>query len=164
VRRLLLVILAVSAAALPLRADEATEQPKHGFVHKLLLYIPNRVLDALDMVRCRVRVGPGLALDVRATEYADVFIGTYASVYAGLPGPRMRKTPHLPVGIESLSGIEVSVADLSAGAGFGPDYSSTEIGVGIQALIVGADVGVDPMEIIDFIGGLFLLDPRRDDF
>ena len=41
------------------------EQPKHGFGHKLLFYIPNRVLDVFDFVRLRVRVGPGLAVGAR---------------------------------------------------------------------------------------------------
>jgi len=165
VKRMLLLTLSVLLCASPLLAgetDAAAGRP--GIVHKLLMYIPNRLLDVFDMVRLRVRLGPGIALGVRATEYADFYAGTYASVYAGLPGPRMRKVPHLPVGIETLTGVEVSVADLSAGAGLGPDYSPTEVGVGVQALIVGADVGVDPVEILDFVGGFFLWDPRHDDF
>ena len=166
-RRILILLSAVCLCAATLRAQDATPSETitgHGVAHKILLYIPNRLLDIFDMARVRVRLGPGLAVDVRATEYADVFLGTYASVYVGLPGPRMRKMPHLPFGVETLSGVEVSVADLSAGLGLGPDYSRTEIGLGVQALIVGADVGVDPMEILDFLGGFFLWDPRHDDF
>ena len=151
--------LAVSEEEEP--SDERTEASLGA---KLLFYIPNRVLDILDMVRVRLRVGPGLALDLRATEAADLFVGTYGSVYAGLPGPRMRRMPVLPVGIESRTGVEVSVADATTGLGVGPDYSPTEIGAGVQLLIVGADVGFDPMEIVDFIGGFFLWDPRRDDW
>jgi hypothetical protein len=151
--------------ASPLCAGEADAGGgRPGIVHRLLMYIPNRLLDVFDMVRLRVRLGPGIALDVRATEFADFYAGTYASVYAGLPGPRMRKVPRLPVGVETLTGVEVSVADLSVGCGLGPDYSPTEVGIGMQALIVGADVGVDPMEILDFLGGFFLWDPRHDDF
>lgn len=164
-RRVLVLATIACLCAAPLRAEEVQPvEKKPGIVHRLLLYIPNRLLDIFDMVRVRVRLGPGIALDVRATEYADFYIGTYASVYAGLPGPRMRKVPHLPVGVETLTGVEVSVADLSVGAGLGPDYSPTEFGVGVQALIVGADVGVDPMEILDFLGGFFFWDPRHDDF
>jgi hypothetical protein len=46
----------------------------------------------------------------------------------------------------------------------GPGYSPTEIGLGLHAGVVGVDVGIDPMEIVDFLGGFFLWDPRHDDF
>ena len=144
--------------------EPADEDKNASIGAKLLFYIPNRILDLLDMVRIRLRVGPGLAVDLRATKAADLFVGTYGSVYAGLPGPRMRRMPVLPVGLESRTGVEVSVADVSTGLGVGPDYSPTEIGAGIQLVIVGADVGFDPMEIVDFIGGFFLWDPRCDDW
>lgn len=164
---LILLVFVLSGMSCLADAEErelSDEGGKASLGAKLLLYIPNRVLDLLDMVRIRLRVGPGLALDLRATEAADLFVGTYGSVYAGLPGPRMRRMPVLPVGLESRTGVEVSVADVSTGLGVGPDYSPTEIGAGVQLLIVGADVGFDPMEIVDFIGGFFLWDPRRDDW
>ena len=166
-QKTLLALLALLLCAATAQAgEEATETDKdrHGVMHTLLFYVPNRFLDVFDMVRARVRLGPGLAVGVRATEWADVHAGTYLSVYAGLPGPRQRKMPHLPFGVETLTGIEVSVADLATGAGLGPDYSPTEIGLGFQALIVGIDIGIDPVEIVDLLGGFFLWDPRHDDF
>lgn len=47
--------------------------------------------------------------------------------------------------------------------GYGPNYSPTEIGASIQAIIVGVDVGVDPFEVVDFLVGIFFFDPRVDD-
>ncbi|MBU0677948.1 MAG: hypothetical protein KJ626_07500 [Verrucomicrobia bacterium] len=143
-------------------SDEA-EAERPSVLHRVLMYIPNRVLDIFDMVRLRVRVGPGLAAGVRATEFADVYAGSYASVYVGLPGPRSRKIPRLPVGLESFNGLEVSAAQLATGAGMGPDYSTTEIGASAHLFIVGVDAGFDPMEIVDLIGGFFCWDPRGDD-
>jgi hypothetical protein len=134
-----------------------------SLLHRIVLYAPNRVLDVLDLVRLRARVGLGTALSVRATEAADLFIGSYAAVYAGLPGPRVRRIPRLPAGLEIRSGVEVSAADLSTGLGAGPDYSATEFGLGFQAYLVGLDIGVDPMEAVDLALGLFLLDLRDDD-
>ena len=93
-----------------------------GVLWGIAMYIPNRVFDVLDIVRARVRLGPGVAIGVRATEYADLFAGTYATVYAGLPGPRNRKIPRLPVGVESKTGLEASVADLTVEGPIGPDY------------------------------------------
>lgn len=135
-----------------------------GILWGIVMYIPNRVLDVLDIVRARVRLGPGFALGVRATEYADVFIGSYASVYVGLPGPRGRMLPRLPVGLESKSGAELSVADITLEAGLGPDYGIVETGLGLQLGLIGFDVGVDVFEIFDLIVGLFTFDPMDDDF
>lgn len=140
------------------------EEPKHGFGHKLLFYIPNRILDVFDFARLRVRVGPGIAVGVRATKLLSGFIGGYASVYAGLPGPRMAPTVKLPIGFESYSGIGVSVVDATSGGKHtGPDYSPTEFGAGFQLLIVGFDFGLDPVEVLDLVTGFIFIDIRGDD-
>jgi hypothetical protein len=130
----------------------------------ILMYVPNRLLDALDMVRARLRLGPGFAVGARATEYADFYVGTYVSVYIGLPGPRGRKFPRLPVGMESKTGAEVSVVDATIEGGMSPDYGMTEFGFGFQALLLGIDVGVDPFEMLDFVVGFLTFDPLDDDF
>jgi hypothetical protein len=144
--------------------EKAAEAPKsHGVLHKIVMYIPNRILDVFDIVRLRVRVGPGAAVDARATEVASAFVGSYASVYVGLPGPRNRPLPKLPFGFESRSGIQASVIDATATGGIGPDYGPAEIGVGVQALIVGVDVGIEPLEILDLLAGFFFIDLRNDD-
>jgi hypothetical protein len=139
-----------------------TEEPK-SVLHKVAMYIPNRILDVLDIARLRLRVGPGVAVEARATKVVSAFVGSYASVYAGLPGPRNRPTPKLPIGVESLSGIQASLADATVSGEVGPDYGPTEVGVGVQALIVGFDVGIEPLEIVDLVTGLFFIDIRGDD-
>jgi hypothetical protein len=145
-----------------LERKEAAEHRSAG--HKVLFYLPNRFLDVFDIVRFRARVGPGVAVSVRATEYADAYVGLYAAGYVGLPGPRNRRIPKLPFGIESKNGVELSKADLSTGFWiFDPDYGETEFGLGAQVLLVGGDVGFDPGELIDFLGGLVFLDPKVDD-
>jgi hypothetical protein len=148
-------------AAPPKEVQE--EKTEHGFGHKLLFYLPNRILDVFDLVRLRLRVGPGFAVSARATKPISVFFGGYASVYAGLPGPRLEPTVKLPVGIENYGGISVSVADGTSEGPFSPNYSSTEIEAGFQALILGVDVGIDPYEILDLAAGFFFIDLRGDD-
>jgi hypothetical protein len=143
------------------QAAKATES--HGVVHRIVMYIPNRVLDVFDIVRCRVRVGPGVAVDVRATKVASAFVGSYASVYAGLPGPRNRPFPKLPFGLESRNGVQASVADATVSGGIDPDYGPAEIGVGVHALIIGLDVGVEPLEILDLLAGFFFINLTNDD-
>ncbi len=44
------------------------------------------------------------------------------------------------------------------------DYGATEFGVSVQALIVGFDVGVDPLEILDLVTGFVFIDLTGDDF
>ncbi len=135
----------------------------HSFLVGTLLYIPNRVLDLLDIFRLRLRVGPGLAAGVRATKVAQVYAGSYATVFAGLPGPRMRSTPKLPFGLESHSGASLSVIDATVDGGIGPDFSPTEFGAGLQLAIVGFEFGIDPVEIADFATGILTIDLRDDD-
>jgi len=102
------------------QATKTTES--HGVLHKIVMYIPNRVLDVFDIVRFRVRVGPGVAVDARATKVASAFVGSYASVYVGLPGPRNRPFPKLPIGFESRNGVQASVVDATVSGGVDPDY------------------------------------------
>lgn len=145
-------------------ADEAPKTTEsHGVVHKIVMYIPNRILDVFDVVRLRLRVGPGLAVDVRATKVASAFVGSYGSVYAGLPGPRNRRLPKLPIGLESRNGVQASVADATVSGGLDPDYGPMEIGVGVQALIVGVDAGIEPLEFLDLLAGFFFIDLKDDD-
>ena len=144
--------------------NEPEVQSDHSVMHSVLMYLPNRVFDLIDIFRARVRVGPGIAAGFRVTEMAQLNVGAYGTIYAGLPGPRQRVFPKLPMGLEAYTGIAVSVLDASVGGGVGPDYSPTEVGVGVQLGIVGADAGFDPVELVDFFAGLALIDIRDDDF
>ncbi len=137
--------------------------PGKSLGHQLLFYLPNRALDLLDIVRARLRVGPGLALNARVTVYAANFAGNYRALYAGLPGPRQAPVLPRPAGLESLNGLMVMGVDATDDNPYPPDYTVSEIVVGAQLLALGADVGVDPVEMGDFITGLWLEDVRGDD-
>lgn len=143
--------------------DEEETRDRPGPLHQIVFWIPNRVLDLFDVVRARVRLGPGIAVGARATELVDVYIGSYTSVYIGLPGPRGRRVPRLPVGVEGNHGIEVSVADGTTGFGFAPDYGPAEIGAGAQVALIGFDIGIEPLELVDFVVGFVGIDLREDD-
>lgn len=142
----------------------APQASHHGFGHTLLLYIPNRIFDVFDVVRARVRLGPGVAVGFRVTKWTDVFLGAYKSVYLGLPGPRQVPRVPWPGGIESRSGLAASVADATVTSyDSDPRYAATEVGVGVQAILVGAEVGVDPAEVFDLVLGFLFIDFREDD-
>jgi hypothetical protein len=160
-------VLTLALFVSPAAASDATGEDRDdgpSVFHRVATYLPCRVLDLLDVVRLRARVGPGAAVGIRATEAVDFFVGSYWSFYAGLPGPRGRRMPKLPVGLEALTGVELSAVDLTMGGAVGPGYSATEFGIGIHTLLVGVDAGLDPVELADFFTGLFLIDLRDDDF
>ena len=167
-RRVLLatLILGLSLGSSYAVAEERpdTQEEDNSLLQDVLLYVPNRIFDFVDIFRLRARVGPGFAVDVRATELVNLYAGTYATVFAGLPGPRQRTTIPIPVGLESHNGVSVSVADVTADGGIGPDYSPSEFGLGFQLAIIGVDFGVDPLEIVDFIAGIACIDMQSDDF
>ncbi|MBN2799118.1 MAG: hypothetical protein JXX28_08215 [Deltaproteobacteria bacterium] len=145
------------------RPEVRTSQ-RSPFGMRVLLYVPNRLLDVFDVARLRARVGPGVAVSVRLTDAADLYVGAYASLYAGLPGPRNRPLPKLPLGAETRAGVEVSTVDLAPSLWLtSPDYGPYEVGVGVHLLVLGVDVGVDPLELVDLLGGFLFLDPARDD-
>jgi len=143
--------------------NEHLEDEQHSLVHTVLLYIPNRIFDVLDIVRARVKVGPGFGAGLRVTDAGELYLGAHTSVFAGLPGPRQEPALPIPVGIESRGGIKLSVLDGTVGMGFDPDYSSSEVGTSLHLGLVGADLMVDPVEFADLLAGIFLIDVRDDD-
>jgi hypothetical protein len=142
----------------------AEDEEGGGFLHGVLLYLPNRIFDILDIVRARVRLGPGIGVGARATELADVFVGSYLTVFVGLHGPRGETKIPWPAGLESKTGAELSVADASIEGPMGPEYGLAEFGVDGQFAIVGFAVGVDPFELVDALVGFLTFDLMDDDY
>ncbi len=154
----------LALSAVPVTAGERKAAPgSGGMTRELLLYVPNRVFDLIDVIRARARVGPGLGATARVTRFAQVKVGGYSSVFAGLPGPRgMPKIPW-PFGFDALESAALGLLDLSANVG-SPNYGMFELGVGAQLGLVGIDVGLDPLEAFDLLAGFFMIDIFDDDF
>lgn len=144
--------------------ETVEEDDGHGVGHALLLYLPNRIFDVFDIVRARVRIGPGFGVQVRATQVASVVLAAYSTVFVGLHGHRGEPSIPWPVGLEILAGAEVSVVGADADAGMGPNYGPVEIGLGLHAALVGFDVGVEPLEILDLVTGFLFIDLVGDDY
>jgi hypothetical protein len=140
------------------------DEDRKGLVHRLVFYIPNRVFDVFDIVRARLRFGPGFAVGARATDIADVNVGFYTSFWIGLHGPRLKPSIPWPVGIESFAGAEVSVIEADVEPGGGPGYGPFEFGAGVQVALLGIDIGVEPLEVLDLIVGLVTIDLVGDDY
>ena len=144
--------------------EEDQDEKEHTVLHRILWYVPNRLLDVADIARARIRVGPGVALNAHVTKVVQAGLGSYMSLYAGLPGPRQQRSPRLPIGVEAYSGGALSVAEASFETGYEPEYSPTEVGAGIHFILLGIDVGVDPLEIIDLVTGIVGVDIGKDDY
>ena len=130
----------------------------------VLLYLPNRVFDLLDIVRLKVRVGPGIGAGFQITKPIRLNLGAHSSVWVGLPGARQERIFPWPAGFEAKAKAAASVFSSSAGISTGPDHSYSQIGIEAQAALVGLDVAIDPVEIADFLAGFFLIEIREDDF
>jgi hypothetical protein len=138
------------------------EEKKKSVAHRILFYIPNRAFDVFDIVRARIRFGPGVAVDARVTKYGDFFAGAYTSFFIGIPGPRTEPRIPWPAGIESRAGVSATaIADITT---LGPNYGYGEVGAGVHALFLGVDVGVDPIEALDLVLGFLFIDLTGDDF
>ncbi len=155
-----------------------------GFLRRLIFYPIDRVFDVLDLITVDVHLGFGVFADVHATRAAQLAGGVRSLFGVGLHDQRS-------IGIKSES--EVGVAALALGAqtlsgsstGFpagvitaagttagmhsprGPIYQDYrdywEFGASATVGLVGAGVGLHPVQLFDAIGGIFLIDFARDD-
>jgi hypothetical protein len=123
---------------------------------QVLLWLPNRVLDLIDVFRVDVGVGPSFGAVVRVTKYGEVGYRQMApaSLRIGDFGRQM------PILIESSNEF-----------GVGPAYVNSsdrhvcpgEIGLGADVLVAGAYGGVCVDELADFLAGIFFIDLKDDD-
>ncbi|WP_238325530.1 hypothetical protein [Leptospira inadai] len=154
-----------------------------GFFEKLAWYLPDRILDFLDIASFNVKIGPQLGASLWA------FRGFQVTLYAGNTmqlGWFQKRTLGFT---EELSGeaglgpiVPIAISGRSIGTGsergiydsfvlHSPykkvyqdyrDYWSTGAKVGF--LLTGAEVELHWLEIFDFISGIFTFDPLEDDF
>lgn len=123
---------------------------------RVLLWFPNRIVDLLDVFRVDVGVGPAAGGVVRVSRYGQAGYRTMSpgSLRVGLFGRRA------PVLVESSNEF-----------GIGPAYVESkdrkvcagEIGLGLDALIVGGYAGICLEELADFALGIFTIDLMDDD-
>jgi hypothetical protein len=135
----------------PVQENEGTPWWAH-----VLLWVPNRVLDIIDIFRVDVGVGPAVGGVVRITEYGQAGFRTMmpASLRVGDFGRQ------LPITVEASNEFGISPA-------FKQSKDRTvcpgEVGAGADLFLVGAYGGVCLDEVVDFVAGIFFLDPKDDD-
>ncbi len=135
----------------PVHENEGTPWWAH-----ILLWVPNRVLDIVDIFRVDVGVGPAVGGVIRVTEYAQAGVRTMmpASLRIGDFGRE------LPITLEASNEFGISPAFRQSKD---RNVCPGEVGAGADLLIVGAYGGVCLDEVVDFVAGIFFLDPKDDD-
>jgi hypothetical protein len=122
---------------------------------EVLLYIPNRVLDLIDVFRVDIGVGGSVGGVVRVTKYVQ---GGYrqmlpVSLRVGGFGRQF------PVMVETSNEIGISPAFKQSAD---RDICEAEVGLGLDLFIAGYG-GLCLDEVADFVGGIFLVDLKGDD-
>ncbi|UDQ96803.1 hypothetical protein AAEX28_07025 [Lentisphaerota bacterium WC36G] len=174
---ILLLTVAASAIVSPVAKADVAE--------KLLLYVPHRFMDALDIVSISLGVGLEARAEVRATRFLDYGAGIG-------PSARLIKEYNRQYGIGFESGYNMNFTNLADESrtrvdstrsviDYAESYTGLvwpgmniyepqtgardywEIGADL-ALGVGAHVGFHPVEFADFITGLVCYDLKDDDF
>ena len=123
---------------------------------EVLLYIPNRILDLIDVFRVDVGVGSSIGGVVRVTKYAQAGYRQMLPVSLRV-GDFGRQFPAL---VETSNEIGISPAFKQSAD---REVCKAEIGLGADVLLVGAYGGVCLDEVADSIGGIFLIDFKGDD-
>ncbi len=135
---------------------EVMEEHETPWWAQALLWIPNRVLDLIDVFRVDAGIGPAAGGVIRITKYGQVGIRQVAP-FSLRVGDFGREAPIM--------------VERSNEFGIGPtfvnsrdrDVCTGEIGVGADVLIVGAYGGICVEELADFLAGLFFIDLMKDD-
>ena len=123
---------------------------------KVILYIPNRILDLIDVIRLDLGIGSAIGYVFRVTKYGQFGYRKMkpASFRVGFLG---RKWPFL---YEKVSEY-----------GIGPSFRTSrerkvtdfELGMGAELFVLGAYAGLSFDELFDFFGGLVGYDYKLDD-
>ncbi len=124
---------------------------------KVLLYLPNRFLDFLDIFRFDVGVGPAAGGVLRVTKYGQAGIRSLApgSLRVGLRGRKV------PVFLESSNEFGIGPAFVQS---HDRTVGASEVGAGVDLFLVSAYLGVDFASFGDFLLGIGCIDLAEDDF
>lgn len=124
---------------------------------RAILWVPNRILDFIDIFRVDVGVGPAAGGVVRLSSSAQFGYRTMQPFSLRL-GDFGREAP-----------IKVETQDEY---GAGESYTNSEdrpvcrgeVGIGLDLLLVSGYMGICFDQVVDFGAGLIMLDPADDDY
>jgi hypothetical protein len=135
--------------------DLVVEEEPH-WSRTALLWLPNRILDFVDIFRVDVGVGNSWGASVKATEYVQLGYREMnpRSYRIGAFG---RMEPFI-----SESGYEGGISTFYRNTDGRPPCAS-EFGAGLDILFIGAHLGLCSAELVDFVAGIATFDTAEDD-
>ncbi len=146
---------AMAPVQAPCAAPCATPCGKQCSIFDVLLYyVPNRVLDFIDIGRFNIGIGCGFGFNVRATELAEIGFGQYETTRFGMKG-RV-----LPVYEENIDEAGFAILGYVNGC---LQRDPTEVGADLHIGIIGVQAAVSLAEVADFVTGFVLIDLQGDD-
>jgi len=138
----------------PCAAPYAGQSTGSSLLDIILYYVPNRVLDAIDIGRFNIGIGCGFGFNLRATELAEIGYGQYATTRFGHKGRVM------PVYDEKIDEAGIGFLGWVNGC---LQRDPSEIGADLHLGVIGAQAAISVVEIVDFIAGFALIDLQCDD-
>ena len=149
-----------------------------------LLYVPDRVLDLLDIVSVDIHFGPGLYVDGHLTRAAQLALGArtgsgigwHEQRSLGMMYRREAAVGFLPFGalahesaLAGTSGVK-ECKDAFAGL-YRPSHKLYQthkdywaVGASVTLVLSGIEFDVHPAQIADFVAGIVTVDLLDDDF
>ncbi|MEQ8822730.1 MAG: hypothetical protein RLY93_21035 [Sumerlaeia bacterium] len=149
----------------------------------VLLYLPDRFLDGVDLVTFDLHFGFGAYVDAHVTHMLQAMLGARAISGIGLHQGRSLGVETaaesgigiLPFGAHTMVGSRAGTSGVATGqygvAGFISPYAERfqyyedyyAIGASVTAGILGVSVDVHPVQLGDFLLGIFTFDFLNDD-
>ncbi len=150
---------------------------------RVLLYVPDRLLDLLDVISFDAHVGPGIFVDAHGTHALQASAGARSAVGAGLSRGRMlgvhaRQETGVAVlamgartGGIAVAGTAGARAHQASVAGIHDPYDGYyqehadywSVGASATVLLAGGGAELHPVQLLDFLAGWIGLDPLDDD-
>jgi len=155
----LIAVLLIAMQSVALAAEEGKEQEVDPGT-KAIMYIPDRIADAFDIVRFGLAFGPSFGAEVSITKYAQ--LGAYAS-YEGGAAWTGRSNPKLHCGPywTSVIGPLRNEMDVESTNYF--HRADWQIRAQVAAGLAHGYAGIDFIELGDFFAGLVCIDISKDD-
>lgn len=153
-----LTALLLITGCMAISAPQASAADGETVASNVVNYIPNLVLDFLDIFAINVSAGEGFGIDARMTDllaagYSDYDVTRYG--LTGAPGAGLE-----PVWDEDLeaAGANLLGVDINGGDG----YDAYDIGLTLHAG-GGLELAGNLRSALDFLTGIFLVDLEGDD-
>lgn len=128
---------------------------REGAWKQVGLYLPNRLVDTVDMVHVALGLGAGTGLDIRLTKWCQL-----AAVAGAGAGVAWDGRDHSPLIYAAFASAAFGPWRTGVGVGETMSIRPWEIGFGGT----GGKIAVDLAEVVDFLAGWVFLDPLEDDY